>query len=197
MEEFRLSKVVGKIVIHEQIAFIANRQILDIPLILSEAIDLYKKRKKKMMLFKVDFEKAFDSVSWSPTSEFNVRRGSRQGDPLSPFLFIIIMGGLHMALKDSVRNGLIRGINIALGLKINIHKSSIYSIGVSSEDILLMASNTGCSAGFDDDDVLGVLSLDSSMNELIIVMGLNMDDYDANVIMRRRYSLDKAYDVEA
>nr|GFA05195.1 RNA-directed DNA polymerase, eukaryota, reverse transcriptase zinc-binding domain protein [Tanacetum cinerariifolium] len=48
----------------EQSAFISGRQILDGPLILSKIIDWYKKRKKKLMLFKVDFEKAFDSVSW-------------------------------------------------------------------------------------------------------------------------------------
>nr|GEW54244.1 RNA-directed DNA polymerase, eukaryota, reverse transcriptase zinc-binding domain protein [Tanacetum cinerariifolium] len=60
----RLAKVVDKIVSHEQTAFIADLQILDGPLILSEAIDWYKKRKKKMPLFKVDFEKAFDSVNW-------------------------------------------------------------------------------------------------------------------------------------
>nr|GFB48929.1 RNA-directed DNA polymerase, eukaryota, reverse transcriptase zinc-binding domain protein [Tanacetum cinerariifolium] len=51
----RLSKVVDKIVGREQTAFIANRQILDGPLILSEVIDWYKKRKKNMLLFKVDF----------------------------------------------------------------------------------------------------------------------------------------------
>nr|GEY67695.1 mitochondrial import inner membrane translocase subunit TIM44-2 [Tanacetum cinerariifolium] len=48
----------------EQSAFISGRQILDGPLILNKIIDWYKKRKKKLMLFKVDFEKAFDSISW-------------------------------------------------------------------------------------------------------------------------------------
>nr|GFC12326.1 transposon TX1 uncharacterized [Tanacetum cinerariifolium] len=60
----RLSKVVDSIISPEQSAFISGQQILDGPLILSEIIDWYKKRKKKPMLFKVDFEKAFDSVSW-------------------------------------------------------------------------------------------------------------------------------------
>nr|GEY70782.1 putative RNA-directed DNA polymerase, eukaryota, reverse transcriptase zinc-binding domain protein [Tanacetum cinerariifolium] len=60
----RLSKVIDKVVNKEQSAFIAGRQILDGPLIISEIIQWYKKRKKKMLIFKVDFKKAFDSVSW-------------------------------------------------------------------------------------------------------------------------------------
>ncbi|GJS52182.1 RNA-directed DNA polymerase, eukaryota, reverse transcriptase zinc-binding domain protein [Tanacetum coccineum] len=80
----RISKLVDKIVSHEQTAFIANRQILDGPLILSEAIDWYKKRKKKMLPFKVYFEKAFDSVSWSSFYGFkNFRKFSR----------VILLGG--------------------------------------------------------------------------------------------------------
>ncbi|GJY67009.1 RNA-directed DNA polymerase, eukaryota, reverse transcriptase zinc-binding domain protein [Tanacetum coccineum] len=60
----RLSKLIDSIISHEQSAFISGRQILGGPLILSEVIDWYKKRKKNMTWCKVDFEKAFDSVSW-------------------------------------------------------------------------------------------------------------------------------------
>nr|GEX37072.1 putative RNA-directed DNA polymerase, eukaryota, reverse transcriptase zinc-binding domain protein [Tanacetum cinerariifolium] len=169
----QLAKVVDIIVSHEQYAFISGRQILDGSLI-SDMIDWYKKRKKKMLIFKVDFEKAFDSVgrkyldymlhnlsfgltwmSWikaclessrtsilvngSPTSEFSVKRGLRQRDILSPFLFIIVMEGLHMALSEASHSGLINDWSplnmdniicvlqvfyLAPGLKINIHKSN-------------------------------------------------------------------------
>ncbi|GJY27188.1 hypothetical protein Tco_0401914 [Tanacetum coccineum] len=89
-----------------------GREILDGLLILSETIDWYKKRKKKIMLFKVDFEKAFDSVSWRSVPEI-----------LNIFY-------------------------IAFGLKINIHKSNVYRVGVSFNEVEIMASYTGCEAVF-------------------------------------------------
>ncbi|GJW41611.1 RNA-directed DNA polymerase, eukaryota, reverse transcriptase zinc-binding domain protein [Tanacetum coccineum] len=60
----RLAKVIDKIVRKEQSAFIAGRQILDGPIILSEIIEWHKKRNRQLLIFKVDFEKAFDSTSW-------------------------------------------------------------------------------------------------------------------------------------
>jgi hypothetical protein len=40
------------------------RKILDGILISNEAVDEARKMKKEMLLFKVDFEKAYDSVDW-------------------------------------------------------------------------------------------------------------------------------------
>lgn len=51
-------------------------------------------------------------VNGSPTKEFEISKGVRQGDPLSPFLFIIAMEGLNVVIKTSVEKGIFKGINI-------------------------------------------------------------------------------------
>ncbi|GKF19522.1 putative RNA-directed DNA polymerase, eukaryota, reverse transcriptase zinc-binding domain protein, partial [Tanacetum coccineum] len=61
----RFSTVLDKLVSPTQSTFISGRQILDSPLMVSEIIEWYKKHDKRLMIFKVDFEKAFDSVSWN------------------------------------------------------------------------------------------------------------------------------------
>nr|GEZ75851.1 RNA-directed DNA polymerase, eukaryota, reverse transcriptase zinc-binding domain protein [Tanacetum cinerariifolium] len=60
----RLAGVLGDIVNEVQSAFVADRQILDGPFILNEVIQWCKSKKKQSLVFKVDFEKAYDSVRW-------------------------------------------------------------------------------------------------------------------------------------
>ncbi|GKA53134.1 RNA-directed DNA polymerase, eukaryota, reverse transcriptase zinc-binding domain protein, partial [Tanacetum coccineum] len=60
----RLVLVLGDLVSDTQSAFLKERQILDGPFILNEMIQWCKKKKKQSMIFKVDFEKAYDSVRW-------------------------------------------------------------------------------------------------------------------------------------
>ncbi|GJU37502.1 RNA-directed DNA polymerase, eukaryota [Tanacetum coccineum] len=60
----RLSRVVSSVIRDVQMAFIKGRQIIDGPLIVDEIIAWAKKYKNWLMFLKVDFEKAFDSLSW-------------------------------------------------------------------------------------------------------------------------------------
>jgi hypothetical protein len=41
-------------------------------------------------------------VNGSPTNDFKVSKGLRQGDPLSPFLFLIVAEGLAGMMKLAV-----------------------------------------------------------------------------------------------
>lgn len=136
----RLAKVIGGIVGQNQSAFIAGRNIMDGVIILNEAMDEAKRCKIPRMCFKVDFAKAYDSISWkfledmlegfnfdskwrkwmkacvesatgsvlvngSPTGEFKLKRGLRQGDPISPFLYLIVAEGLNMLVHRAVEMG--------------------------------------------------------------------------------------------
>ncbi|XP_071708772.1 uncharacterized protein [Rutidosis leptorrhynchoides] len=51
-------------------------------------------------------------INGSPTREFSMGRGVRQGDPLSPFLFILAAEGLNILTKAAVNRGLFRGVEI-------------------------------------------------------------------------------------
>ncbi|MCI57423.1 putative RNA-directed DNA polymerase, partial [Trifolium medium] len=60
----RLRQVVGSVVSEVRSAFVKERQILDGILVANEIVDDAHRHRKELVLFKVDFEKAYDSVDW-------------------------------------------------------------------------------------------------------------------------------------
>ncbi|GJW13376.1 RNA-directed DNA polymerase, eukaryota, partial [Tanacetum coccineum] len=58
-------------------------------------------------------------VNGSPTHEFQFHRGLKQGDPLSSFLFILIMESLHILVQRVVDRGMFRGISMGLSLHLS------------------------------------------------------------------------------
>jgi len=50
-------------------------------------------------------------VNGTPSTPFHPSRGIQQGDPLSPFIFIIMAEGLGRYIKDALQNQQLRGIS--------------------------------------------------------------------------------------
>nr|GEZ23418.1 RNA-directed DNA polymerase, eukaryota, reverse transcriptase zinc-binding domain protein [Tanacetum cinerariifolium] len=158
----RLSKVIGSCISPEQSAFIKGRNILDGPLILNEDMAWYRKRKKALMVFKVDFEKAFDSL-----------RGLRQGDPLSLFLSILAMEGLHVLTYKVESMGLFKGASIG--------------VGVSYEEVSNMAHAISCGAAKLPMKYLGVpvgcnMARCSNWNDIIHKFSSNLSLWKARLL---------------
>ncbi|GKV22646.1 hypothetical protein SLEP1_g32498 [Rubroshorea leprosula] len=74
-------------------------------------------------------------VNGSPSKQFRMSKGLRQGDPLSPFLFLIVAEGLNGLIMEAVRKGLLEGIQIG-GNEINISHLQF------ADDTLLMGLAT-------------------------------------------------------
>ncbi|KAA3478413.1 LINE-1 reverse transcriptase isogeny [Gossypium australe] len=71
----------------------------------------------------------------SSSKEFGFRRGLQQGDLLSPFLFILVMEVLHLALDNVVELGLI------VGFKNIIHGLSFSHLQFTDDTILFLKAD--------------------------------------------------------
>jgi hypothetical protein len=58
-------------------------------------------------------------INGSPTEEFQFFKGLKQGDPLSPFLFLLIMESLHLLFQRVVDAGLFKGFKLSSSLTIS------------------------------------------------------------------------------
>nr|GEV07197.1 RNA-directed DNA polymerase, eukaryota [Tanacetum cinerariifolium] len=91
--------------------------------------------------------KASILVNGSPTSEFQFYQGLKQGDPLAPFLFIPIMGSLHLSFSPVVEAGIFTGIRIGSSLTIShlFYTDDAVFISEWSHNNLKAAMSLGCS----------------------------------------------------
>nr|GEV20576.1 histone deacetylase 9 isoform X1 [Tanacetum cinerariifolium] len=65
------------------------------------------------------FAKASILVNGSPTNEFQFHLGLKQGDPLAPLLFILVMESLHLSFNRVVDAGLFKGIRLNSSISVS------------------------------------------------------------------------------
>jgi len=214
----RLRQVIGSVVLDAQSAFVKDMQILDGILIANEVVDEACKSKKDLLLFKVDFEKAYDSVDWgyleevmvsmsfpmlwrkwikecvctsttsvlvngSPKDEFPLERGLRQGDPLSPFLFLLATEGLNVLMKALVEANVFTGYSVGgANLVVVSHlqfaddtlllgKKIWANVRALRAGLVLFEAMTGLKVNFHKSSLVGVNINASWMSEAASVLG--------------------------
>nr|GFA78975.1 RNA-directed DNA polymerase, eukaryota [Tanacetum cinerariifolium] len=89
----RFSLVISSLISNVQTAFLSNRQILDGPFIINEILSRCKIKNQQAMIFK--------------------------GDPLAPFLFILIIESLHLSFSCAIDAGIFTGIKLDSSLTIS------------------------------------------------------------------------------
>nr|GEY80550.1 RNA-directed DNA polymerase, eukaryota [Tanacetum cinerariifolium] len=212
----RLVEMLVDIVNEVQSAFIANRQILDGPFIVNEAIQWCKKKKKHALIFKFDFEKAYDSGGWdylddvldkfgfgikwhgwiqnclrssrgsilingSPTKEFQFFKGLKQGDPLSSFLFILIMESLHILFQRVVDAGLYMGIRLSSDVNLShllyaddamfVGKWSDSNIGTLVHVLKCFHQASGLKINMSKSKIMGIHVNNENVNDVAATLG--------------------------
>nr|GEW49565.1 RNA-directed DNA polymerase, eukaryota [Tanacetum cinerariifolium] len=136
----RLSSVIPDLISDVQSAFISNRKILDGPFILNKFLSWCKYKKLKDMVFKVDFEKAFDSIRWLFT-------GIPLDNSLTIYHLFYADDAIFVGKWDSSNLKIILKVlkcfHMTLGLKININKSKLMGYGVHSDEVETAARYIG------------------------------------------------------
>ncbi|GJX03963.1 putative RNA-directed DNA polymerase [Tanacetum coccineum] len=128
----RLAKVIPSIIGPNQTAFIEGRQILDGCLVANEILRMANIEDLNLMIFKVDFEKAFDSVSWNFLQDIMRQMGFGEkwrkwmGACLASASISVMVNGspskefkmeraLQIAVLEACSKGVYKGITLADG----------------------------------------------------------------------------------
>ncbi|RVW39007.1 Exocyst complex component SEC8 [Vitis vinifera] len=155
----RLKKVLGKVVSEDQSAFVKGRQIFDVSLIANEVLHKmgFGFRWMEWIWRCISTAKFSVLVNGVPAGFFSNTKGLRQGDPLSPYLFVLGMEVLSALLRRPADGGFISGsrkdnltflswtlawFEATSGLRINLAKSELIPVG-EVEEIEEMAVELG------------------------------------------------------
>ncbi|RVW54237.1 putative ribonuclease H protein [Vitis vinifera] len=108
-------------------AFVQGRQILDAVLIANEIVDEKKRSGEEGVVFKIDFEKAYDHVKWDFLDHVLEKKGFSLMEELDERLSVIDVLS-RMLLKAEERN-------LLEGFRVNLDKSNLFGINLDQNHL--------------------------------------------------------------
>ncbi|XP_057770246.1 uncharacterized protein LOC130990064 [Salvia miltiorrhiza] len=190
----RMKGVMDSIISDNQSAFISGRFILD-----GVAYDFVEWDYLDVMLDRFNFDSRWRKlirgcltsasanvlVNGSPSGEFSLEKGLRQGDPLSPFLFLIAAEGLHSLVERAVEKGFVGPAEIG---KDNIRISHLQyaddTVFVLADEeknaeaikyiLMLFHLISGMSVNFNKSNLMGIGVDVSRLERMAAVLGCNV-----------------------
>eukprot|EP00253_Pinus_taeda_P005494 PITA_05494 len=108
-----LKPLLPSLISGEQSGYVEGRQILD---------NIIQAHKTRWVMALVTSPSFSILVNGSPSKIFTPSRGLRQGDPLSPFLFILMMEGLGGTIKNAKVLGKIKGLQLTENGQVLTHQ---------------------------------------------------------------------------
>ncbi|XP_057426239.1 uncharacterized protein LOC130719643 [Lotus japonicus] len=122
--------------------------------------------------------RVFVLVNGSPTDEFCMELGMRQGDPMAPFLFLIVAEGLNALLRQAVN------LNLFSGYRFGNSEGEMVSILQYADDTLFIGEATRRNV-FTVNSILRCFELSSDLkvnfNKSKLV-GISMEDRELQVM---------------
>ncbi|GKA46044.1 RNA-directed DNA polymerase, eukaryota [Tanacetum coccineum] len=120
-------------------------------------------------------------VNGSPTTEFHLFRGLKQGDPIAPFLFLLIMEAFHLSFNRAVEAGTFKGYKFDSSLTLShlFYADDAVFIGEWSQDNLkgimhilrCFSILSGMTINFQKSQLLGVGICDNHVIEAAKFIG--------------------------
>ncbi|RVW83275.1 Transposon TX1 uncharacterized 149 kDa protein [Vitis vinifera] len=166
-----LYKIIAKVlsrrlrgVLHETIhstqgSFVQGRQIMDAVLIANEIVDERRRSGEEGVVFKIDFEKAYDHVRWDFLDQVLEKKGFSpkwrkwMSGCLSSVPYAVLVNGSakadvlsRMLLRAEERN-MLEGFRVGRNrTKVNLDKSNIYGINLDQAHLSRLVETLECKA---------------------------------------------------